>query len=51
MLRAKGQLVNLVTAGKQTEFENLNVFQWEKSRGYNISDLKVSRLIHTDAET
>lgn len=50
-LRAKGQLVNLVTAGNQTKFENLNVFQQEKWGGWNISDLKVSWLIHINVET
>lgn len=48
MLQAKGQLVNLVTVGKQTKFENLNVFHQEKHRTWNMSNLKVRQSFHTD---
>lgn len=32
-LQAKGHLVNLVTVGKQTKLENLNVFHKDKHKG------------------
>lgn len=48
LLRAKGQLVNLVAVGKQTKFEDLNVFQQDKHRRWNMSSLKVRLLLHSD---
>lgn len=48
LLGAKGQLVNLVAVGKQTKFEDLNVFQQDKHRRWNMSSFKVRLLLHSD---
>lgn len=55
MLQAKGQLVNLVTVGKQTKFENLNVFHQDKHIGDRIRQILRSGscfiLIYSDKNT